>query len=141
VICVSLALLSRRHDSCLVHFSSNKKKRLSVLLMKRPPSPKQSSCSRVKPLKKIKSRACFGVSSLVCFTLEIAPTQLIDTHSLTARPTQVSLCTCCVKKNHLVSSCANPIKAMFLSIDPIPNLRNLSSARPKRSHATASPFT
>jgi hypothetical protein len=80
-------------------------------------------------------------SSLVCFTLEIAPAQLIDTHSLTVRPTQVSLCTCCVKKKSLVSSCANPIKAMFLPIDPVPNLHNLSGARPKRPHATTSPFT
>jgi hypothetical protein len=73
--------------------------------------------------------------TLVCFTLEVTPAQLIDTHSLTARPTLVSLCTC------LVSSCTNPIKAMFLSIDLVPNLHNLSSAHPKRSHVTTSPFT
>jgi hypothetical protein len=35
----------------------------------------------------------------VCFTLEFTPAQLIEPHSLTARPTQVSLCTClCQKK-------------------------------------------
>jgi hypothetical protein len=32
------------------------------------------------------------------FYPEVAPTQLVDPHSLTARPTQVSLCTCYVKK-------------------------------------------
>jgi hypothetical protein len=57
--------------------------------------------------------------ALVCFTLEFTLTQLIDHHNLTARPTQVSLCACYVKKNCcLVSSCAIPIKAMFLSINP-----------------------
>jgi hypothetical protein len=57
--------------------------------------------------------------TLVCFTLEVTHAQLIDPHILTARPTQVSLCTR-VKKIYLllVSSCANPIKAMFLSINP-----------------------
>jgi hypothetical protein len=77
--------------------------------------------------------------ALVCFTLEFTPAQFIEPHNLTARPTQVSLCTCYVKKNCcLVSSCANPIKAMFLSIDPIPNLHNLFGAHPNRSHWTAS---
>jgi hypothetical protein len=32
------------------------------------------------------------------FYPEVAPTQLVDPHNLIARPTQVSLCTCCVKK-------------------------------------------
>jgi hypothetical protein len=78
----------------------------------------------------------------VCFTVEIGPAQLIDAHSLTARPTQVSLCTCCVKKICcLVSSCANPIKAIFLSIDPVSNLHKLSCAHPNRSHVTTSLFT
>ena len=79
--------------------------------------------------------------ALECFTLEIKPAQPIDAHSLTARLPQSPCALVASKKNRLVSSCANPIKAMFLSIDPILNLRNLSSARPKRSHATTSPFT
>jgi hypothetical protein len=58
--------------------------------------------------------------ALVCFTLEVTPAQLIEPHNLTARSTQVSLCTCCVKKNCLVSSCANHDQAMFLSISPCP---------------------
>jgi hypothetical protein len=41
-----------------------------------------------------------------------------------------------LKKHCLVSSCANPIKAMFLSIDPVPTLHNTSGAHPKRSHVT-----
>jgi hypothetical protein len=36
--------------------------------------------------------------ALVCFTLEVTHAQLIDPHSLTARPTQVSFCIC-YKKN------------------------------------------
>jgi hypothetical protein len=36
--------------------------------------------------------------ALVCFTLEFTHAQFIEPHSLTARPTQVSLCTCSVKK-------------------------------------------
>jgi hypothetical protein len=39
---------------------------------------------------------------LVCFTFEVTPAQFVDPHSLTARPTQVSLCTCCVKKQFVV---------------------------------------
>jgi hypothetical protein len=58
--------------------------------------------------------------ALVCFTLEIAPTQLVDSHSLTPKSAKASLCTCSVKKLLLVSSYANPIKAMFLSINPCP---------------------
>jgi hypothetical protein len=52
------------------------------------------------------------------FYLEVAPARLVDTHSLTPKSTKTSLCTCYVKKNRLVSSCANPIKTMFLSINP-----------------------
>jgi hypothetical protein len=59
-------------------------------------------------------------SSPRVFTLQDAPAQLVDPHSLIARPTQVPLCTCCVKKMLLVSSCVNPIKTMFLSINPCP---------------------
>jgi hypothetical protein len=51
----------------------------------------------VKPLKKI-SFLFWCFLTLVCFTLEFTPAQLVEPHSLTARPTQVSLCTCCVKK-------------------------------------------
>ena len=36
--------------------------------------------------------------ALVCFTLEIAPAQLVDSHRLTPKSTKTSLCTCCVKK-------------------------------------------
>jgi hypothetical protein len=68
--------------------------------------------------------------ALVCFTLEIAPAQLIDTHSLTARSTQVSLCTCRVKKI-FVSSCANHMEAMFLSIKSLPlKLHSISVNHP-----------
>jgi hypothetical protein len=44
------------------------------------------------------------------------------------------------KKHRLVSSCANHDQAMFLSIDPAPNLHNLSGAHPNRSHVTTSQF-
>jgi hypothetical protein len=37
--------------------------------------------------------------ALVCFTLDFTPAQFIEPHSLTARPTQVSLCTYVSKKN------------------------------------------
>jgi hypothetical protein len=104
--------------------------------MKRPPYYQQSSGSQVKPQKK--SCVCWYFLALEWFTLEITHAQLIDPHSLIARPTQVSLCTCIVKKILLlVSSCANPIQAMFLSIDPVPNFPNLSGAH----HLTTSPFT
>jgi hypothetical protein len=77
--------------------------------------------------------------ALVCFTLEIAPAQLIDTHSLTARSTQVSLCTCRVKK--IVSSCANHMEAMFLSIKSLPlKLHNISIDHPSRTCLPTSPF-
>jgi hypothetical protein len=98
----------------------------------------------VKPLfKKILLLLVF--LALKCFTLEVAPAQLVDPHSLTARPTQVSLCTCCVKKICcLVSSCPNPIypisKAMFLSMDPVPNLHSISVAHPSRSCFHTSPL-
>jgi hypothetical protein len=39
--------------------------------------------------------------TLVYLTVEVTPAQLTEPHSLTARPTQVSLCTCCVQKNFL----------------------------------------
>jgi hypothetical protein len=72
------------------------KKVLFVLLMKK--TPVQTTLSLASETSKKKSCLCWYFLALVCFTLEIAPAQLIDTHSLTARPTQVSLCTCCVKK-------------------------------------------
>jgi hypothetical protein len=76
------------------------------------------------------------------FYPEVAPTQLVDPHSLTASQTETSLCTwLCQKKHRLVSSCANHDQAMFLSIDPVPNLHNLSGAHPNRSRATTSLFT
>jgi hypothetical protein len=46
----------------------------------------------------LKNPACVGIFEPLSFTLKVAPAQLIDPHNLTARPTQVSLCTCCVKK-------------------------------------------
>jgi hypothetical protein len=48
-------------------------------------------------LGKKNSCLCWHFLALECFILEVTPAQLIDPHSLTARPTQVSLCTC-VKK-------------------------------------------
>jgi hypothetical protein len=42
---------------------------------------------------------CWYFLALVCCAFGNAPAQLIVPHSLTARPTQVSLCTCYVKKN------------------------------------------
>jgi hypothetical protein len=48
--------------------------------------------------KKIYLCLCWYFLTLECFTLEFTLAQLIDHHNLTARPTQVSLCTCCVKK-------------------------------------------
>jgi hypothetical protein len=90
---------------------------LSALLMKRPPLQTTLSLAS-ETSKKIMLELVF-LLTLVCFTLEVTPAQLIDPHSLTARPTQVSLCTC-IKKICLllVSSCVNPIKPTFLSINP-----------------------
>jgi hypothetical protein len=46
------------------------------------------------------------------------------------------------KKNLLlVSSRTNPIKAMFLSIDPVPNLHSISAAHPSRSCFPTSPLS
>jgi hypothetical protein len=94
----------------------------------------------MKPLLK-KSCLCWYFLALECFTLEVTPAQLIDPHSLTARPTQVSLCTCVKKNLLLVSSCSNPIKAMFPSIDPVPNLHSISAAHPSRSCFPTSPLS
>jgi hypothetical protein len=69
---------------------------LLVLFMKRPPPQTTLSLASETSLKK--SFLCWYFLALECFTLEFTPTQLIKPHSLTARPTQVSLCTCCVKK-------------------------------------------
>jgi hypothetical protein len=77
---------------------------------------------------------CWCFLALVCCAIGNAPAHLIDPHSLSARPTQVSLCTCC-----LMYSCTNPIMAMFLSIDPIPNLHSISVAHPSRSCFPTSP--
>jgi hypothetical protein len=116
------------------------KKMLSVLLMKRPP-PNNLEFSKWN-LKKKYSCLCCCFQPLVCYTIGNAPAQLVDLYSLTASSIKTSLCMgLCQKKHCLVSSCANPIKAMFLSIDPVPNLDNLSSAHPNRSHSTTSLFT
>jgi F0F1-type ATP synthase assembly protein I len=97
-----------------------KKKVACFAHKKETPFSKQSSGSLVKPFKK-NHMLMLVFLALVCFTLEFTLAQLIEPHSLTTRPTQVSLCTCYVKKNRcLVSSCATPIKAMFLSISPCP---------------------
>jgi hypothetical protein len=74
------------------------KKFVACFAHTRTPYSKQSSGSLVKPLKK-HTCLCWYFLTLECFTLEFTLAQLIDPHSLTARPTQVSLCTCCVKKN------------------------------------------
>jgi hypothetical protein len=92
----------------------------------------------VKPLKKT-SCLCWYSLTLVCFILEVTPAQFVDPHSLTARSTQVSLCTRCEKNCCLVSSCTNPIKAMFLSLDLVPNLHSISAAHPSRSCFPTSP--
>jgi hypothetical protein len=71
---------------------------------RRPPSPNNLVVPEwnSKKNQKIKTKSnhvlVLVFLALVCFTLEIAHAQLIDTHSLTARSTQVSLCTCRVKK-------------------------------------------
>jgi hypothetical protein len=54
------------------------------------------------PLKK--SCLCWCLLTPVCFTLEFAPAQLLDPHSLTAKPTQASLCTCLCQKWFIVGS-------------------------------------
>jgi hypothetical protein len=75
------------------------------------------------------------------FYPEVAPTQLVDPHCLTASQTETPLCTWLCQKNCcLVSSCANPIKAMFLSIDPVPKLYNISIDHPSRTYLPTSPF-
>jgi hypothetical protein len=47
--------------------------------------------------------------ALVCFTLEFTHAQLVDPHSLTARSTKASLCTCVCQKNSLLSVHANHV--------------------------------
>ena len=116
------------------------KKVLFVLLMKKTPRPNNLEFSKWNLFKR-KFCWCWYFLALECFTLEIKPAQPIDAHSLTARLPQSPCALVASKKNRLVSSCANPIKVMFLSIDHVPNLHNLSGAHPNQSHLTTSPFT
>jgi hypothetical protein len=115
------------------------KKKLSILLMKRPLQTTLSLASETSFFKKIMLVLVFFCR---CFTLEFTPAQLMEPHSLSARPTQVSLCTFCVKNIcRLVSSCTNPIKAMFLSIDHVLNLHSFFVAQPSRSCFPTSPLS
>jgi hypothetical protein len=68
---------------------------LLVLFIKKRPPPNNLEFSKWN----LKKMLVLIFSSPRVFTLEDAPAQLVDPHSLTARPTQVPLCTCCVKKN------------------------------------------
>jgi hypothetical protein len=70
---------------------------LSILLMRRPPPPPTTLSLASETFKKIHVLVLMFLA-LVCFTLEFTPAQLVNPHSLIARPTQVPLCTCCVKK-------------------------------------------
>jgi hypothetical protein len=63
----------------------------------RPNNLELSKWNLFKKNKKI-SCLCWHFLALECFILEVTPAQLIDHHNLIARPTQVSLCTCYVKK-------------------------------------------
>jgi hypothetical protein len=58
--------------------------------------------------------------ALECFTLEVTPAQLVDTHILTARLTLVSLCTC-VEKIGLLSVHANHVRPQILFGNLVPN--------------------
>jgi hypothetical protein len=108
------------------------KKVLFVLLMKKTPRPNNLEFSNWN-LKKI-FMLVLVFSNPCVFYPEVAPTQLADPHCLTASQTETPLCTWLCQKNCcLVSSCANPIKAMFLSIDPVPKLYNISIDHPSRS--------
>jgi hypothetical protein len=147
MLCASLVLLSRKYFSCSNFFAPNQQKNLYIYNVvcfaheKTSPHPNNLKFSKWNLFLK-KSCLCWYFLTLVCFTLEVKHAQLIDTHSLTPKSTKASLCTCCVNffVLCLVSSCINPIKVMFLSIDPVPNLHNLSGARPNRSHSTTSLF-
>jgi hypothetical protein len=74
------------------------KKMLSVLLVKRFPLQTTLSLASETSLKKQILLVLVFSSPLECFILEVTPAQLVTPHNLTAIPTQVSLCTCCVKK-------------------------------------------
>jgi hypothetical protein len=103
ILCVKIVLTRL----CYVLLLSGKKNVLIVqpFLQKngvcssheKTPTPNNLEFSKWNLLKKILLVLVFS-SPLECFTFEVTPAQLIDPHSLTARPTQVSLCTC-VKKN------------------------------------------
>jgi hypothetical protein len=86
---------------------------LSVLLMKRTPLQTTLSLASETLKKSIKSHACVSVfRTLACFTVEVAPAQLVDLYSLTASSTEASLCTCLCQKK-LLSVHANHV---FLQI-------------------------
>jgi hypothetical protein len=86
VFCVSLVLQSRRCCSC------------STILL--PTNKNNLVVNKWNPLK----MACFCryFLTLVCFTIEDAPAQLVDLFSLITRSTKASLCTCFCQKKLLV---------------------------------------
>jgi hypothetical protein len=70
------------------------KKNVVCSVHKKTPIQTTSSLAS-KIFKKNLSHACVSVfRTLAYFTLEVTPTQLVDLFSLTAKPTQASLCTC-----------------------------------------------
>jgi hypothetical protein len=78
------------------------KKNVVCLLIKRPPNNLEVSKSNLK--KKYYHVLVWVFLALVYFTLEFTHAHLMEPHSLTARPTQVSLCTCLCQKRFIVCS-------------------------------------
>jgi hypothetical protein len=107
ILCVNIVLTRL----CYVLLLSGKKKcfncstlftkKCCLLFSWKDPTPNNLEFSKWNLLKKILLVLVFS-SPLQCFTFEVTPAQLIDPHSLTARPTQVSLCTCVKKINFII---------------------------------------
>jgi hypothetical protein len=87
----------------------------------------------VKSLKN-KSCLCWYFLTLVCFTLEVTPAQLVDLYSLTASSTETSLCMWLCQKNIvwcLVAQTMSSLKFFLETLSKI--LIKFSSSQP-RSH-------
>jgi hypothetical protein len=98
VLCVSLSLISKWYYKCSTLFAT--KKCCLSCSWEEPPPVQTTLRLASKTFKKIYYHVLVLVFlALVCFTLEFTHAHLMEPHSLTARPTQVSLCTClCQKK-------------------------------------------
>jgi hypothetical protein len=103
-----MLLLSGYLENVLIVQPLLQKKVLFVLLMKKTPRPNNLELASETSLKE-NSCLCWYFLALECFTLEIKPAQLIDTHSSTPKSTKASLCPCVCQKNGLLSVHANHI--------------------------------